>query len=363
MVQKIKMHFQTLGIHYGLAILSGILMTVSFAGYDQFYLAWIMFVPILWVLDDPQRSLKGAILFSWLFGFVAHEGVYTWLMTMIEDFGHLPAPLALLAYSGVCLAQSALFAAFGGLFYFLYRKRGLPLMVALPVAMILAEWLMPALFPSYITNSQYEQLWFIQSADIWGTLGLGALLTLSSGIIYELIKWKVQADKSFPKISLSIFAALMVANTLYGVVRIQMIDEEVAAAKKLKVGMVQTNMGIYQKLDEPAEGLRRHREQSLQLEEEGVDLLIWPESGYHYSINTDKETNVKDRVLGSIETPLIFGGLRRIYKDRKRELYNSAFLLNAEGDILGTYDKTYLLYFGETMPFGELFPFVYKWSP
>ena len=41
--------------------------------------------------------------------------------------------------------------------------------------MIAFEWLFPALFPSYLANSQYHP--FIQSADIWGVLGLSGLIS------------------------------------------------------------------------------------------------------------------------------------------------------------------------------------------
>jgi len=38
-------------------------------------------------------------------------------------------------------------------------------------------------------------------------------------------------------------------------------------------------------------------------------------------------------------------------------------LVDGEGDVLGTYDKTYLLAFGEYLPFGDVFPVLYEWSP
>ena len=43
--------------------------------------------------------------------------------------------------------------------------------------------------------------------------------------------------------------------------------------------------------------------------------------------------------------------------------YNTAYLVDSNGEILSTYDKTYLLAFGEYLPFGETFPILYEWSP
>src|SRR5690606_12526237 len=43
--------------------------------------------------------------------------------------------------------------------------------------------------------------------------------------------------------------------------------------------------------------------------------------------------------------------------------YNTAYLTDANGEILGTYDKTFLLMFGEYLPFGDRFPILYELSP
>ena len=66
----------------------------------------------------------------------------------------------------------------------------------------------------------------------------------------------------------------------------------------------------------------------------------------------------------ALHTPLLFGGLRREYGSADQvRAFNSSFLLDAAGRIAGSYDKTYLLLFGEYLPFGETFPKLYEWSP
>ena len=61
--------------------------------------------------------------------------------------------------------------------------------------------------------------------------------------------------------------------------------------------------------------------------------------------------------------PIIFGGLSSDVEDGERRLFNTAFLTNAAGEITGHYDKTFLLAFGEYLPFGEIFPELYEYSP
>jgi apolipoprotein N-acyltransferase len=127
--------------------------------------------------------------------------------------------------------------------------------------------------------------------------------------------------------------------------------------------MVQTNMGIFDKRQDPMEGVRRHISMSLELEDEvDPDLLVWPESAYSF-FDPEELGNVKRHVTGALSTPLIFGGLARRKVDGDERHYNTAYLVDSDGEILGSYDKTYLLAFGEYLPFGDVFPILYDWSP
>ena len=290
--------------------------------------------------------------------------VYTWIIGMLRNFGHLPWPLAVLGYVLLCLGQSSLFGAWGFLTWWVSQRLRVPLVWTAPVVMVVVEWLYPALFPSYFADSQYRQLVVIQSADIWGVLGIGFILTLSSAVFYQIAARLVRRRGQMPLGSGIALVVLVIFDIVYGAAALSNIDDTVAVApKKIRVGMVQTNMGIYDKTQRPSEGLRRHREQSLEVERQGAELIVWPESGYYYPIR-EGTTNVAGQVLGPISTPLIFGGLRVAKSESgEREVWNTAFMTDAGGNILGTYDKTYLLAFGEYLPFGDWLPWLYDLSP
>jgi apolipoprotein N-acyltransferase len=143
----------------------------------------------------------------------------------------------------------------------------------------------------------------------------------------------------------------------------QMVDASVHAAEKATVGVVQVNMGTFQKRDEPREGLRRHREDSLRLEaEHDLDLLVWPESAVVYALPS-RITDLKDRVLGRVGTPTVFGAVRTELTPEGRKVYNTAYIVDEHGVRRGYYDKVYRLAFGEYLPLGETFPILYEWSP
>ena len=59
-----------------LAVLAGALYVVSFPGIDQWYLAFIAFVPLLVALNDPEITWKRALWLGLVGGFVSHLGGY-----------------------------------------------------------------------------------------------------------------------------------------------------------------------------------------------------------------------------------------------------------------------------------------------
>jgi apolipoprotein N-acyltransferase len=56
----------------------------------------------------------------------------------------------------------------------------------------------------------------------------------------------------------------------------------------------------------------------------------------------------------------VIGGVERV---RGKEAWNSAIVITPDGKIGDHYDKIQLLAFGEYIPFGDWFPFLYEWSP
>ncbi|HSI05104.1 MAG TPA: hypothetical protein VLC93_11520, partial [Myxococcota bacterium] len=219
-----------------LAVASGAGYAIAWPGYEQWLLAWVCFVPLLWVLDDPGLGKARALGFSWVAGLTAHVLGYTWLIGMLRDFGHLPLPLAVLGFFLVCLGQSSLFGAWGLLTWVVSQRLRVPLVWTAPVTMVVIEWLYPALFPSYFANSQYRQLVVIQSVDIWGVLGVGFILALSSAVIYQVLAWLVRGRGQMPLASGITFVVLVAFDIVYGAAALSNIDDTVAVApKKIRV--------------------------------------------------------------------------------------------------------------------------------
>lgn len=271
-----------------LCVLSGTMIFVSYPTFDLFPLAWIAFVPLLLAIEG--ESPKRVFLYALLAGFVKHLGGFYWITGLLIDFGQIPAWIAG-QMCGIFALYQALRMAIP-----LYVMRKLSQRIAIselwlmPVTLTVAEWLIPHLFPSYYGNSQYLFYTVIQICEITGVFGLSFLLFLVNATLFQLL---LSLKRHEPVVwrNLVITAVLFVGVIVFGVVRIKHWDEKTRSAKKLKIVMVEANIGIWEK---EARGypvrqqlmLLRHnliRHQKLAvaaIKKYDPDLVVMPESAY-----------------------------------------------------------------------------------
>lgn len=345
---------------YALATLSAVLYFLAFAGFDLWPLAFVALIPLLFVLDRAQLTNRQAIGVGLWFGFVTNWGGYYWLIEMLETFSGFPWFACVLFASAVCLFQGGQLA----LFFVATRhatRNGFSLGWVLAPIYAATELAYPLLFPSYYANCFHDLPSMIQIVDLGGPTLLSAFAVLWNAALFAGIRaWRTPHPVN--RTLLSLAAATLIFTLGYGAYRIHETDARVASAPRRSIGVVQADMGTFQKRHDPEEGHRRHIDQSLALERDAkVDLLIWPESAIVWAISGS--TTRVDSLLSPLKTPVLFGGISRRYERNQRRIYNTAFMTDAAHNIVGTYDKTYLLAFGEYLPFGERFPWLYEVSP
>lgn len=347
----------------------GCAVFLATATFDIWPLAWIAFVPIFIAVRD--RTPKHAFLWAWLAGTITNVGGFYWIPGLLLRFGHLNLALGwglfilLAAYQGL---------HFGLLAWAMQRTRGryvLPMTLLAPVFMVAGELLMPFVFKWYLAITQAWIVPVIQVADLTGPLGVTALIMLANGAIYDALEPRLDGHPfalgTLRWRPLAIAAGIILAALIYGQVRISQVEAARAAAEKIKIGVVQANIGIVQK------GRARlamkhhliHLRESKKLQEAGADLLVWSESSYPWAIARERTRDFDDRdrrkVMRGLKVPLIFGAIT--YAKNERAPYNTAFMMDPSGEIKGHFDKNKLLIFGEYIPFYETFPKFRKWFP
>ena len=347
---------------YGLAVFASGLHILGWAGVGAWPFALVCMAPLWASLElGLSRTWRHTLATGWVYGALSYTGGYYWLVEFLEVFSGYGSIASFLFFSAFCVYLGFDYALYA-LAYRALRKRGWPTTaVAIPI-LLLMEWAYPALFPSYLANSVHMLTLPIQIADLGGPLLVTALMALVNLAFYETWRWR-RAVRDAPRGVWGFTLAAVIATLAYGTIRVEQIEARMAEAPVLRVGIVQVNMGIFEKRAEAAEGHRRHLEQSRELERQGeLDLIVWPESAYVGTLPRELPW-YGHRIRGDLTTPLLFGGVSAEVVDGEREVYNTVFAMDADGIVRSSYDKTYLLMFGEYLPLGDTFPILYELSP
>jgi len=316
-----------------LAVLSGILEPLGFAGFGLFPLTWIAKVPVLLAVRDlaPRQAFR----YGMLYGLIAYFGGYHWLAHTFSTFGGLSPVLAWIGTMLVCSYLGLLF----GFLITLVSQLKLPPVWSLAFVNPALELLFPNIFPYNIGASQHRFTAITQIVEVTGMLGLTALIGLVNGACFELLESRLDHRKLIK--TRVLVPALVFAFTLaFSLVRLSQIDAQ--KHPQLTVGLVQTNLDAAQKLRNMASLRADHHAMShaLVAAHPEVQLIIWP------------ETVIK--APPQLPRPFIVGAMLH---DDQNHLFNAALSHESR------YDKRSLLPFGEMIPFEGTFPSLRRLFP
>jgi apolipoprotein N-acyltransferase len=353
-------------VGYALSVLTGLLYFLAFpatAARPFAFVAFIAFVP--WLYAIRGQTARVAMKMSWLMGFVGVSLGFYWLVTMLEVFSGFSMPLCILFASILNVYQSGRVALTGWL-YGRATERGWPHAPVVVAAFVAGELVFPLLFPWYAGVTMHDWPVMLQFADLGGPIAVSAMLLGSNLAIAELIE-VVRHKAPVNRMTIGVGFAVPVIAVLYGTVRMNSIDAKVAHAEKIRVGMVQPYNDLFNRRD----ALRTHLDMTKEaIQKEPLDLVVWSEAPLGRAFSEDRyKQMVKSDVTGKLGVPSIIGALLVRNPDRKkdptahRDFFNVALMADEQGNIVGRYDKQYLMMFGEYLPFGDLIPVMYKWSP
>lgn len=346
-----------------LSALSGLSWVLAGPDIDLWPLAYVGLVPLL-VTVDRAPTLRSAALHGWIAGLVANAAGFSWITELLTRHAALPWILAVLAL--------LLLAAYQGVVFLLFAvavrriraisagpdaRAPLPMVLLAPLAMVTFELLVPFVFPWYLAVVQAWVAPVIQIAELTGPLGVTAVIAAVNGGLYDAMTARGRRRRlACAAAAVAVLAAVLAG----GWMRMGQIDARRQAAPALRVGLVQSNQPMGRGQDPQVE-LRDLQQVSAGLEDQGAELLVWPESGYPYAwpraARTDMPPGSPYRIRGDFTSPLVLGAVT-VSDDPGEPPHNSALLLDGSDAISARYDKIHLLVFGEYIPGLETFPFV-----
>ncbi len=347
----------------GLATLSGCLWFLAVTPFDLSALAWVAAVPMLLAIDRAP-TLRGALLLGWWAGVVETAGGFYWIIDLTQRFAGFPWIAGVLVLFAFCATRAIIFLLFTAVVYAIRRRRPVPMAILATLVLPVCEFIVPQIFPCGQWISQAWNPLVIQISELTGPFGVTALLMLVNGALYDLL------DRHPAARTCGVAAAAVVAGSLiFGTLRMRQVDELIAHAPQLKIGLVQPNFaytadGEFSR-EETLRQLTALQEQSARLERAGAQLIVWSEGSYplalprNFAIDLPEESEA--RIRRGFSAPLVIGA--NTIDTSNDDAFNSAILLDGAGREAGIYDKVWLLAFGEYIPGVDLFPWLKNLLP
>jgi apolipoprotein N-acyltransferase len=347
---------------FGLATLSGCLWFLAVTPFDLAPLAWIASVPMLSAIDRAP-SYRRALFLGWWAGVVETGGGFYWLIDVQQRFAEFPWIAAAAVFFAFCAARALIFLVCTAVICAVRRWRPLPMALLAPLAMVCGEIVVPQIFPCGQWISQAWQPLVVQISEVTGAYGVTALLMMVNGALYDLLR-----DRAAGRVPAACALVLLLACLGYGALRMKQVDAEIARAPKLNIGLVQPNVGYSVSGTDTREEILRQlhglQGQSARLQKDGAKLILWSEGAYPIAMERDRDADYPEGSLAMIrrgfDVPSIIGAVTLTSND---DAYNSALLLDENGQITGKYDKVELLAFGEYVPGVQTFPWLRKLLP
>ncbi len=355
-------------LNYGPALISGVLLALSFPKPDLSLVAWFALVPFFSSLY--RKNLKQAFKAGFVLGIVYFFGTLYWIYHSIYHYGGVSFLPSIVLVILLCLYLSLYPGLFGFFFSLSLRKTQLPALLTAPVFWTVLEFLRSYVFTGFpwvsIGYSQYQLLSLIQVADITGIYGISFLVVAVNGALSDLflLKQRLRDAPLFPLsytfIGLVLLLVLMITTIVYG----QMKLREARPGDLLRASIVQGNIEQDKKWDPTYQDavMAKYKELTLKAAERSPSLIVWPETAVPFFFGADmvRSADLVEFQKG-LDSHLLFGSI--LLKGKKNGmtlLTNSAVVLDTSGTVVHRYDKIHLVPFGEYVPLRTILFFIDK---
>ena len=349
----------------GIALGSGVLMGMTFAPSEVWYLAWVALAP-LWYLTSRQQNapLIYALAWgigcygwclSWIFGihpmtwmgvpFLASLGIATFCLTFITLWG---ASLVVLWSLGVRFINSK-----PQLNPWLRVLLGTALWCGLEELYSLTDlWWSPLA----MTQSPYN-LAILHLGQLSGPTTVTGAIVLVNGLIAEgYLAFNRERDRT--KLIPRIWKALpYIGSAIASIIILHLIGSNLlnrplveSIDSSLKIGIIQGNIGNEVRHYRSGYDLaiENYTKGYIDLAAQGVVAVITPETAFPYRESQIQQTSFYQAILAKKVTAFIGG-----FGEVGNKITNSILTIDGEGKVISRYDKWKLVPLGEYIPFEQ----------
>jgi apolipoprotein N-acyltransferase len=348
-----------------LILISAVLFSSGFAPLPFGFLAPICLIPLLLALEG--KGFRSGFRLGYLFGVEMTVLTLYWVISFAFNSSQgitIINPLLTKAGYGfgcfvaMTFLHSFFYAAIASVYAWM-RSTSARFIVTFPFIWTSVEYLRTlSEFAFPWTNLSYTQWYWlrmIQTADIWGDIGISFWICVVNTLLFVAWKYRKIASRSIA--ALVAAAVLVAAAALYGGAdREYSGDMKVALAQghfpleiKWNRNLRDYNMAVYDSLTRVADSA-------------AVDLIIWPETAAPMYLKSERRYYDDLRTLAAqLDNYVLVGTLD--YDDSAGHItgyYNACFQFTPRGQVQPPYHKIELVPFSERIPYSEYYPFVNK---
>ena len=335
----------------------------------HFWPALLGFTALGFLLAGDMTK-KRAFALGFAFGF-AHFGFgLMWVGNALKLDPRF-APFAFLPFLAFGL-WGAFFPAFGALLARVLAPSGWRRAVVFAACWGLLEWVRSwALtgFPWNLTASVFANApLMLQTASLYGSYGLGVMIVLAcvlpaAALPFDERKAFLKRLGAWTGVSAVIFAAL----AGYGYHRFDNAFLPNDFVRGVTLRLVQANVEQTLKWDDQKAYriLDDHVYLSSREGNEKVTHVVWPETATQFLLVQDDGARAM-ATSGLSQSAILLTGTLRTERINTPDayppfrVYNSIAAINDIGSVIGLYDKSHLVPFGEYVPLRKIFPFMTK---
>ena len=360
---------------YFKAIISGLLLALAFPKFNLEFLAWVGLIPLFSAIygGNARRALKLGFVAGLVFYFIT----MSWVTNTLITFGNIPTIVSWLILSLLVSYMSLYLGLFAWVVNRFSNGHPVYLFLLAPVTWTALEYLRSS-HSVYgfswqgLGYSQFQSIPVIQMASITGVYGISALIVLVNAGLFVLLHpaySKTPAWKSLRRRVAVTTLSLLVLCVGYGWWTLK--QAPAVNSKPVRIGLIQGNIPQQLKWDPAYRGQVMQRYSKLTLKAGAVqpEMIVWPEAAipFYFGVDDSGTAFLLDVVRAS-KTPLLLGSpaiespsnFSSSLEPSAPRLYNSAYLISADGETQGRYDKIHLVPFGEFVPLRSVLFFIDK---
>ena len=347
--------------------MSGALLALSFPRYGHAAVALVAIVPLLVSLAGwrgragvyPGQSFRAGALLGAAAGLVHYLGTLYWTGAVVQTYGGLAGPVALLVALLLALYMSIYTALSAGLIAAAVQRLGARGLLLAPLLWVAGEFARGHVLGGFpwipLGSAVVTLLPVAQLASLVGVYGVSFFLVVQGTLVARAITGTTRDRLRFGLTA----AVVLVAVSVWGSLRVA--DAPLTReGTPTVVGLVQANIAQTDKWNPRMAGeiVRRYSVLTRESAAAGARVILWPESSTPYFFNEDPvSSEVVRQLVRDTGVPLLFG-TDEVERGEPDRYYNSAMMLDPTGAVAAVYRKIQLVPFGEYVPLRQLLFFV-----